>query len=759
MYLSPFDDDDSIFNQVRNNIRARAVGRQTKPVETVQDQISAAASGTAPSSPTSPVSPATYSPTAMAAPEVAQAEEPGFFQQMSDIKAGVEGEIAGVFGAQPNAAAEAAIEQAQYQAYDTKSTMGQLAESVRTMLDPTPYGVISSFMTGKTVTMPTGQPTYLPGGVLGKIGEMNVTAQYNIAEQVMAGTPGYHQFNAGTNLVGITPGPMGKGYTVTGQFQGTPEQAISMYAAGVVGVDPRTVDLSKDPNAPEFGDKLSGWTQGVGGVAKDGMYVSAVGEVSNPSQVNFEAHVGLVNDIAGQQAALNAIQASALADTVKSEMMTAVQMGGLHAEVVTDAQGNIVGYQTAETQLTNMFDSEGKPVTSGNTTYMSVNAYNALQANARGTPGVDEAMPGQAPGDWSGNADSGYMGAGPDTGFAGVAPSDFSFGVDLSDDVADNESYSASDFDAGVSDGDAAAGFSGPFARGGRAMAEGGPTPAVLNNPEQTETAGFVDRPPEQVPDAETVADNVPADVEEGTFVLNAPAVEFMGSDDVKKMLIEATDEAKRQGVDIVQNNTKMDKKKLLSLVVSKGEVLIPPVLAKIIGYDRLEKINNRGKQEVEKRIAENGQDIPPEAQQAAAEGGEQSFIKKPDQTDEFANIYSSIQRQGGDPRLGFKDFTKTMKAFAKGRIYRPMQAEPNTPAFDVEVKEKYNLFFLDEQKYPYMDEAEREAAREMDRANMIDMSLPLAREREDGTIYYVDRQSGKEVPNPNSGEGFAPAP
>ena len=48
--------------------------------------------------------------------------------------------------------------------------------------------------------------------------------------------------------------------------------------------------------------------------------------------------------------------------------------------------------------------------------------------------------------------------------------------------------------------------------------------------------------------------------------------------------------------------------------------VVIPPRIAKIIGYDRLEKINNRGKKEVDERIEENGQP------RAAASGG---FIGK----------------------------------------------------------------------------------------------------------------------------------
>jgi hypothetical protein len=117
--------------------------------------------------------------------------------------------------------------------------------------------------------------------------------------------------------------------------------------------------------------------------------------------------------------------------------------------------------------------------------------------------------------------------------------------------------------------------------------------------------------------------------VPEGTFVLNAAAVEFMGSADVKKMILEAMQEAEKQGIDIKQDNAKIAKEDLVSLVVSKGEVIIPPQLAEIIGYDRLNKINNRGKAEVEKRVQESKQQEAPAPKPPilAKSGG---FISKP---------------------------------------------------------------------------------------------------------------------------------
>jgi len=125
---------------------------------------------------------------------------------------------------------------------------------------------------------------------------------------------------------------------------------------------------------------------------------------------------------------------------------------------------------------------------------------------------------------------------------------------------------------------------------------------------------GFVGGPPEQMTEAETVADDVPVEVAEGSYVLNAAAVEYMGSADVKKMILSALQELKTQGVDKAQNIDAVELDTQVSLLVSKGEVLIPPAVAQVIGYDRLEKINKRGLKETEKRVQENGQSPEAEA-------------------------------------------------------------------------------------------------------------------------------------------------
>lgn len=136
----------------------------------------------------------------------------------------------------------------------------------------------------------------------------------------------------------------------------------------------------------------------------------------------------------------------------------------------------------------------------------------------------------------------------------------------------------------------------GGFSGGGRVgMQEGGAAQRPL--PE----AGFVAGPPENFTERETVADDQNGSVAEGTFVINAAAVEFAGSDDIRKMILDAHSTAREKGLDIGRVDRKLYEG-TVDVALSKGEVVVPPELAKIIGYDRLEKINNRGKKEVSRR-------------------------------------------------------------------------------------------------------------------------------------------------------------
>lgn len=174
-------------------------------------------------------------------------------------------------------------------------------------------------------------------------------------------------------------------------------------------------------------------------------------------------------------------------------------------------------------------------------------------------------------------------------------------------------------------------------------MAEGGvpvANPLAQATPEQQvmeqETP---DGPPsgvigsEDVSPEESIADDVSMEVPEGAFIINAAAAEVAGYGDIKKMIMDAIGVAKRLGIQIATGASETEEEEAVDLLVSKGEVYIEPTLAKIIGYDVLEKINNRGKKEVARRqqeaaAAEEQQAAPaPQAPQAPMQRG--GFVKK----------------------------------------------------------------------------------------------------------------------------------
>jgi len=175
----------------------------------------------------------------------------------------------------------------------------------------------------------------------------------------------------------------------------------------------------------------------------------------------------------------------------------------------------------------------------------------------------------------------------------GISQSGFQGGFDRGA-VQESTSQTQSNYEReAFGGGGMGGGFDSFRASGGRVgLQEGGVAAAP---------AGFVERPPSQVSEAATVADDKPMSVPEGTFVINAAAVEFAGEKDIMEMLNVAYKKAEKKGI-------QPPSEEMLEVAVSKGEVIVPAFLAKIIGYDRLEKINNRGKKETNERIKENGQ-------------------------------------------------------------------------------------------------------------------------------------------------------
>jgi len=285
-------------------------------------------------------------------------------------------------------------------------------------------------------------------------------------------------------------------------------------------------------------------------------------------------------------------------------------------------------------------------------------------------------------------------------------------------------------------------------------FAEGGEVPgAQMGGQEEAITGplGFVGGPPEQMSEAQTVADDVPVEVQEGAYVLNAAAVEYMGSADVKDMILNAMQELKAQGVDKAQDVDKIELDTQVSLLVSKGEVLIPPQVAQVIGYDRLEKINKRGLRETEKRVQENGQSPEAEAldQQPAnpaegmamAPGGEVQDNLKPEylsqpldervkQMDEsldrkFIMFDVALQNLGklynreilNTPEELNEYYNKAREEYQK-RVRREQEFDPE--AFDV-IKDRQEQKYVDLlNKYACSDKALPGDEEVADRATMI---------------------------------------
>ncbi len=153
---------------------------------------------------------------------------------------------------------------------------------------------------------------------------------------------------------------------------------------------------------------------------------------------------------------------------------------------------------------------------------------------------------------------------------------------------------------------------------------------------QQVEEAGNLEMVNEPNKDMSGVADDVPRQLEEGDFVINAPAVEMAGRSDVERMVTKAITELQRKGVKLDFGTTTDDIDSMVDALVSNGEMIIPKVLAEQIGYDRLEKINNRGKERVEAKEKERQQiqqnPTQPNPQGMMAVGGQVSLDENKNQ-------------------------------------------------------------------------------------------------------------------------------
>ena len=460
-----------------------------------------------------------------------------------------------------------------------KSGLGMLGLNMPMM------NVVGSFITGRTVQDPLGNASYRPDhAVLGAAMDMNFSIQSNNIGQSIAAMnannlTGYRGAKSSTGFFGyiggqlVSRGPNGRTYT------GTIPAGVNMkdYEALAKGYAPLNYDMGTETGQYS----MSVMTGRFKGYDERGYYADVNGFAGSGlmSDVRATAEKYGIKDKGKVITALEKVRSQyTFLGNLKDDVKDVVTLSQALAEVATAESDKKAGiYSTPGSELGDAAGSVGSTGDLGGAT----SAGYSTPSNVASASSYDD-----GPGDSSPSGDS---------------------GMDSSSDS----------FDGGGGGWTAKGGFIGKnknFALGGKGEAE---------------PAGFIGGPPEQFDKQTTIADDIPLTVKDGTFVLNAPAVEYEGSIDVQKMLAEGYQKAMVRDVGnghSIQTG-KIPNREELDIQISRGEVVVPPHVAKAIGYDRLEKINNRGKREVERRQKAGNQEKVQAGQGFAATGGEQNKL------------------------------------------------------------------------------------------------------------------------------------
>lgn len=220
----------------------------------------------------------------------------------------------------------------------------------------------------------------------------------------------------------------------------------------------------------------------------------------------------------------------------------------------------------------------------------------------------------------------------------------------------------------------------------------------VMQEPTTIQAPGYVGGYNPQATPQQTVADDKPMDAKDGDYIINAAAAEFAGKQDIQRMINSAVSSLQEKGVDLRFGNPTISVKDNVRLLVSQNEVFIPKEIAKEIGYDRLGKINNRGKkrtQEIQQQVAKK--ENTPIGVTRAADG-----VKVQKQAGVIDDTKQFIQDRvlplfgiGGQGDLPSEKYTprikKPKKEVQKGFI-QPPQLPPNLAKARAEERKFFDL-------------------------------------------------------------------
>lgn len=453
-----------------------------------------------------------------------------------------------------------------YVGADPRTPLGQIGmgfQAIATAGIP-----FASNIFGKVVRTPAGQPMAIGSSFLGK---MQHDEMWRADSLVKAGTPGVFTMTFGKNGFASYRATQDSifGFDIEGGrvTRLTGDQFKRLYGASR-GYDYRRVDWANSvANSGELiGPKLIGHVQGVGGFTQEGEFIDQRGTIyNNLTPTQLDIYTRTIEDPVAMAQVAGVLSAKASGSSgyrkrmlQKKATRLAELAGGAAQREYQAGLAMRTPEEIAYESWAGVSDDSG-PETG--TTTVGGTEYTTVSGSSGGDDGVTRSVSGSTRTDSRGNTTN--------------------FNVPSS-----SETY---------------------FAQGGRVgKAEG---EMVGEERDEMGPVGFVNgRSPEEVTDADTVRDDVEGSVPEGTFVINAVAVEKYGSERIRKLLMSALQEAERQGIDISASGSTITDEDSVSVAVSEGEVLVPPVLVRIIGLQKLEKINSLGQEEVDERVEEHGQ-------------------------------------------------------------------------------------------------------------------------------------------------------
>jgi len=435
--------------------------------------------------------------------------------------------------------------------------------------------VLAGFVGGTTVKDPLGNPNYRPShAVMGLAFDANMSIQSsNIQQSIQAmnanNLTGYRGAKSSTGFFGYINGqlvsraPNGKTYSGVNAEYGRMAEAFSK------GYVPRGYNVSTERGTTSIASRTGAFQ----GYTEKGTFAFG----------NQTAAAGSMKDV------------RATAETYFGK-----GAGREEDKIVISALEKV---RSQYTFLGNLKDNVKNPVT-----LSQVLSEKASSGDyTRGSDLGDAAGSVGSTGDLGGATGAGYS-----------TPSNVASASSFGDDNSSDDTSPSGD---SSSMGEDSSGGGYATAKGGF-ISEG--NNFALGGRGDAEPAGFIEGPPEQFNDQTTIADDIPLKVKDGTFVINAPAVEYAGSMDIQKMLSEGYEKAMIRDIGVDKNFRigKIPSREELDIQISRGEVVVPPHVAKVIGYDRLEKINNRGKREVERRQKAGDQEKVQAGQGFAAKGG-----------------------------------------------------------------------------------------------------------------------------------------